>query len=174
MSHAFPAAVAATTEFSSQQFRQALGQFATGVTVVTARSAAGERVGLTVSSFNSVSLEPPLVLWSLNRTSHSMTAFDKVTHYAIHVLGADQQALGERFAGPRDLRWGHLTHSWSAEGSPLLPGCLAVFECVDHSRHEAGDHVIFVGRVMRCTGESAQPPLLYHGGQFHPGLANPR
>lgn len=174
MSQACSAAACVPAEFSSQQFRQALGQFATGVTVVTACSAAGERVGLTVSSFNSVSLEPPLVLWSLNRTSHSMAAFATVSHYVIHVLGADQQALGERFAGPREQRWEDLPHDWSEGGAPLLRGCLAVFECADHSRHAAGDHVIFVAEVTRCASASPRAPLLYHGSRFHPGLASSR
>lgn len=140
--------------------------FATGVTVVTACGAGGERAGLTVSSFNSVSLEPPLVLWSLHRASSSMAVLETAQHYAIHVLGADQLALGERFAGPRALRWQGLSHGWSAQGCPLLEGCVAVFECRQKSRYAEGDHLIFVGEVLACMGQPDRQPLLYHQGQM--------
>lgn len=154
-------------DFSSQDFRRALGRFATGVTVVTARSPKGELAGLTVSSFNSVSLDPPLVLWSLKNSSHSMTVLSQASHYAIHVLGAGQQALAERFAGPRELRWSGQASTLSAKGVPLLPGCVAVFECFNRSQYEEGDHLIFVGEVERCSSDVTASPLLYHGGRFH-------
>lgn len=167
-SHA-PSTQAAAPDFTSPQFRQALGQFATGVAIVTARSASGGLAGLTVSSFNSVSLEPPLVLWSLNKVSGAMAVLSQASHYAIHVLAADQQALAERFAGPRELRWAG--QSWQAGGSgaPLLSGCAAVFECFNRSRYDEGDHVIFVGEVERCRSQAGLQPLLYHGGRFHTG-----
>ena len=153
--------------FTSQQFRQALGQFATGVTIVTARAPDGEPVGLTVSSFNSVSLNPPLVLWSLNKASAQLAALSQASHYAIHVLGAGQQALAERFAGPRELRWTGVAHQGGTGGTPLLDGCMAVFECRNRSRHDEGDHLIFVGEVERCVSQPSAAPLLYHGGRFH-------
>jgi flavin reductase (DIM6/NTAB) family NADH-FMN oxidoreductase RutF len=169
MSLAQPATELLLKDFSQSQLRQALGLFATGVTVVTACGADGERVGLTASSFNSVSMHPPLVLWSLSRLSHSMQVFESVSHYAIHVLGADQLALGERFAGPREQRWTGLPHGWSPHGCPLLDGCLAVFECSQRSRHAEGDHVIFVGQVEACrSGSGPLLPLLYHRGQMFP------
>jgi flavin reductase (DIM6/NTAB) family NADH-FMN oxidoreductase RutF len=155
-------------DFSERQLRQALGLFATGVTVVTACQPDGQRAGLTVSSFNSVSMQPPLVLWSLSRHSQSMQVFESVSHYAIHILGADQLTLGERFAGPREQRWASLQHGWSPRGCPLLEGCIAVFECSQHSRHVEGDHVIFVGQVESCRSGPASPPLLYHQGQMFP------
>ncbi len=158
---------AAAPDFSAPQFRQALGQFATGVTIVTARSAGGELAGLTVSSFNSVSLQPPLVLWSLNKVSGAMAVLTQASHYAIHVLAADQRALAERFAGPREQRWAGQAWQESACGAPLLPGCVAVFECFNRSRYDEGDHVIFVGEVERCRSQSGARPLLYHGGRFH-------
>lgn len=162
-----PAAPPQTQDFE-YQFRQSLSLFATGVTVVTACSADGERAGLTVSSFNSVSLQPPLVLWSLNRGSQSMSVFESAQHHVIHVLGADQLALGERFAGPRAQRWEGLLHGWSQQGCPLLDGCLAVFECRQRSRHVEGDHVIFVAQVEACRSSSNTAPLLYHRGQMFP------
>ncbi len=158
---------AAAPSFSSQDFRRALGMFATGVTVVTARAPSGELAGLTVSSFNSVSLAPPLVLWSLKNSSSSMAVLAQASHYAIHVLGADQQDLAERFAGPREQRWPGVAHDLGASGAPLLSGCVAVFECFNRSQYEEGDHVIFVGEVERCTSHPGLPPLLYHGGRFH-------
>ena len=136
------------------------------MTVVTACGAGGQRAGLTVSSFNSVSLEPPLVLWSLNRNSSSLAVLESTLHYAIHVLGADQLALGERFAGPRDRRWQGLSHGWSPHGCPLLEGCVAVFECRQKSRYVEGDHLIFVGQVLACMSQPDRRPLLYHQGRM--------
>ena len=154
---------------SEAEFRQALGQFATGVTVVTGRDDAGRPVGLTVSSFNSVSLQPPLVLWSLKGSSPALPAFTAGRPYAIHVLSAGQLALAERFAGPREQRWLGLSHGWSAAGVPLLEGCLARFECRAHSAHAEGDHVILVARVERCEKADALQPLLYHRGRLLAG-----
>ena len=164
MSLAPPVAPAPSSQLSSTEFRQALGQFATGVTVVTACGADGQPVGLTVSSFNSVSLQPPLVLWSLSLNSQAMPVFASIDHYAIHVLGAHQLALAERFAGPREKRWLGLAHGWSAAGVPLLEGCVARFECRARSAHEEGDHVIFVAQVERCDSTDGLQPLLYHRG----------
>jgi flavin reductase (DIM6/NTAB) family NADH-FMN oxidoreductase RutF len=170
MTLATPTADVAATEFSSAQFRQALGHFATGVTVVTACGPDGQRAGLTVNSFSSVSLEPPLVLWSLGRSSSSMAVFAAASHQVIHVLGADQQALAERFAGPRERRWLDLAHGWSGGGAPLLAGCAAVFECQSLTQHAAGDHVVFIAQVTHCTSDGARAPLVYHGSRFHTGL----
>lgn len=160
---------ATAPDFSTPQFKQALGRFATGVTVVTARLPDGTLAGLTVSSFNAVSLQPPLVLWSLKVDSGAMAVMSEATHYAIHVLGADQQALAEQFAGPRERRWQGVAWRLARCGAPLLPGCAAVFECFNRSRYEEGDHVIFVGEVERCSSSAGAAPLLYHGGQFHTG-----
>lgn len=140
--------------------------FATGVTIVTARAADGRLVGLTANSFNSVSLSPPLVLWSLARAAASMAALSAGSHYAINVLAADQQALAERFAARGVDRWAGVAHVPGAHGAPLLSGAAATFECFNRSRYEEGDHVIFVGQVERCSHRSGASPLLYHGGRF--------
>ena len=153
--------------FSAQEFRAALGMFATGVTIVTARTAAGELVGLTANSFNSVSLSPPLVLWSLARAAASMATFASGSHYAINVLAADQRALAERFATKHVDRWAGVDFSEGVGGAPLLEGAVAVFECFNRSRYEEGDHVIFVGEVERCQHRAGASPLLFHGGQFY-------
>ena len=153
--------------FSTREFRSALAMFATGVTIVTARTATGELIGLTANSFNSVSLDPPLVLWSLARAAGSLPAFSAGSHYAINILAADQKALAERFAARGADRWAGVDFSEGAAGSPLLDGAAATFECFNRSRYEEGDHVIFVGEVERCGHRSGASPLLFHGGRFY-------
>jgi flavin reductase (DIM6/NTAB) family NADH-FMN oxidoreductase RutF len=152
--------------FSAQEFRAALGTFATGVTVVTSLDASGRPVGLTANSFNSVSISPPLVLWSLSQRAGSMPAFTGGSHYAINILAADQRVLAERFAS-RDLdRFAGLAYRQGAGGAPVLEGAAAVFECFNRSRYEEGDHVIFVGEVERCERREGAQPLIFHGGRY--------
>ncbi|MDR7308017.1 flavin reductase family protein [Rhodoferax saidenbachensis] len=153
--------------FSSAEFRLALGMFATGVTIVTARAPDGSLVGLTANSFNSVSLSPPLVLWSLARTAGSMAAFSTGSHYAINILGADQQALARQFAAREGDRYAGVAFTTGAGGAPLLEGAAATFECFNRSRYEEGDHVIFVGEVECCSHRQGAAPLLFHGGRFY-------
>ena len=141
--------------------------FATGVTIVTARTATGTLIGLTANSFNSLSLHPPLVLWSLSQAAGSMPALSTGSHYAINVLAADQKALAERFAGRREDRWADVAYTESASGAPLITGAAASFECFNRSRYEEGDHVIFVGEVERCSHRPGAAPLLFHGGKFY-------
>ena len=153
--------------FSSREFRAALGMFATGVTIVTARTADGQVLGLTANSFNSVSLDPPLVLWSLSQAAASLPAFRAGSHYAINVLAADQKLLAQRFAMKGADRWAGVEFNEGACGAPLLVGSAAAFECFNRSRYEEGDHVIFVGEVERCTWRAGASPLLFHGGRFY-------
>ena len=141
--------------------------FATGVTIVTARTPAGALIGLTANSFNSLSLSPPLVLWSLSQAAGSMPALSTGSHYAINVLAADQKALAQRFAGRRDDRWAGVAYTEGASGAPLITGAAASFECFNRSRYEEGDHVIFVGEVERCSHQPGAAPLLFHGGKFY-------
>jgi flavin reductase (DIM6/NTAB) family NADH-FMN oxidoreductase RutF len=141
--------------------------FATGVAVVTLRHTNGELIGLTVSSFNSVSLTPPLVLWSLSRAAASLSAFSTGSHYAVNVLSAQQLALAQQFAARNVNRFADVAYRLGASGAPLLDGAVAVFECFNRSRYEEGDHVIFVGEVEHCHHRANAQPLLFHGGQFH-------
>lgn len=141
--------------------------FATGVTIVTARTAAGGLVGLTANSFNSVSLSPPLVLWSLAKSAGSVAAFSTGSHYAINILSADQQTLAQQFASKDVDRFAGVEHSAGSGGAPLLAGAVASFECFNRSQYEEGDHIIFVGEVERCTYTAGAAPLLYHGGKFY-------
>lgn len=156
---------ALSREFDTPYFRHALSQFATGVTVVTTRLSDGTLLGLTASSFNSVSLEPPLVLWSLGNRASSMEAFTGNSHYVINVLALDQAALAERFAKRVKNRFEGVEYELSRTGHPILKGVSAWFECHNRSRYPEGDHVIFVGEVERCVAHP-QPALVFHDGKF--------
>ena len=153
--------------FSQPEFRMALGMFATGVTIVTARTAEGELMGLTANSFNSVSLDPPLVLWSLARAAASLPAFSTGSHYAINILAADQRDLARRFAARDVDRFADVEFFEGVGGAPLLAGAAATFECFNRSRYEEGDHVIFVGEVEHCSHRAGASPLLFHGGKYY-------
>ncbi len=161
-----PPKSALAPSFSLPEFRAALGMFATGVTIVTARGPDGVPVGLTANSFNSVSLTPPLVLWSLARSAGSMPAFERGSHYAINILAAEQHALAERFASKAVDRFQGLAFREGAGGAPIIEGAVAVFECFNRSRYEEGDHVIFVGEVERCERREGAQPLIFHGGRY--------
>jgi flavin reductase (DIM6/NTAB) family NADH-FMN oxidoreductase RutF len=147
--------------------RSALGLFATGVTIVTTRDADGKAIGLTANSFNSVSLSPPLVLWSLGLKAGSLDAFRQASHYAIHVLSVQQQPLAERFASKALDRFEGMAFSDGLGGVPILQGCAAVFQCSNRSQYPEGDHVILVGEVLACQHDAASSPLLFHGGKFY-------
>src|SRR5262245_50893154 len=151
--------------------RTALGRFATGVTIITCVDGDGERVGLTANSFNALSLDPPLVLWSLRKVSPSLPAFEAATHFAINVLAEAQVELSRRFSGPQGgfASQGRFDDgSWSTGigGVPVLAGCAAVFECERFAVHDGGDHRLFVGRVLRLA-DIAIAPLVFQGGRYH-------
>lgn len=144
--------------------------FATGVTIVTARHPDGHLIGLTANSFNSVSLDPPLVLWSLSRSAGSMPTFSQGSHYAINILSASQKDLADRFARKDVDRWAGVAFREGCGGAPVLAGSAAVFECFNRSRYEEGDHVIFVGEVERCERQEGALPLIYQGGRYYTEL----
>ncbi|MFC6214559.1 flavin reductase family protein [Fodinicurvata halophila] len=147
--------------------REALGSYATGVCIVTTATAEGAPIGLTVNSFNSVSLEPPLVLFSLALRAMSLPIFQQAEHFAVNLLRREQAALSQRFAKPLADRWAGVDYySGSIGGCPLLPGSLAIFECTRHAVHEGGDHVIIVGEVRRLHWESNAEPLVYLRGRY--------
>jgi flavin reductase (DIM6/NTAB) family NADH-FMN oxidoreductase RutF len=150
----------------ARAFRAALGAFATGVTVITTSAPDGTPVGLTANSFNSVSLDPPMVLWSLARCAWSLPIFQQASHWAVHVLGVDQQALSNRFARPGADKFRGLPVGWSSTGIPLLEGCAARFECETAFRHEGGDHIIMVGTVTHFERGGDSAPLVFHGGRY--------
>jgi len=142
-------------------FRAALARYATGVTVVTTASARGP-VGMTANSFSSLSLDPPLVLWCPARSSSRFAAFEAARHYAIHVLEAGQLDLCQRFARSGD-NFAGLATGVTPEGQPMLPGCLARFDCSAHATHDGGDHAILVGRVLRAEMRAGDPLLFWDG-----------
>ncbi len=155
----------AAAELGPDELRQALGRFVTGVTIVTCRDEHGAPVGLTANSFNALSLDPPLVLWSLRQASSTIGAFSAASHFAVNVLAADQVDLSRRFARPSSAKFDAGEWSDGQGGAPLLAGCVAVFECRRRSHHAAGDHVLFIGEVERIGGSSATP-LVYHAGHY--------
>ena len=158
--------LARTPAFDDDAFRAALASFATGVTIVTALDDAGAPVGLTANSFNSVSIAPPLVLWSLSRLAGTLPAFVAGTHYAVNILAAEQHELALRFASKAVDRFAGVAFHPGVSGVPVLDGAAAVFECFNRSRYEEGDHVIFVGEVERCERREGAQPLIFHGGRY--------
>lgn len=146
--------------------REALGRYATGVTIVTCLDAELGRVGLTVSSFNALSLTPPLVLWSLRRESSLLAVFQRAAHFAVNVLAEDQLELSRRFASRRDDKFDEGIWRVGEGGAPVLAGSVAVFECEALTRQEAGDHILYIGRVLGLAQAEA-PPLLYQAGHYH-------
>lgn len=158
-------------------FRQALGTFATGVTIITARDAQGRPVGLTANSFNSVSLDPPLVLWSLSLQSKNLPVFRQAANWAVHILAADQEDMSNRFASAGADKFSGLEIHDGLEGAPLIEGCAARFGCEATFEYEGGDHAIFVGKVVDFSMRDVQP-LVFHGGQYsrlmpRPGYVRP-
>lgn len=145
--------------------RNALGSFATGVTIVTTRTAAGEDVGRTANSFSSVSLDPPMILWSLAKTSSSLDAFRDARHFAVHILSADQDGLSGIFASKKEDKFADLDIERGDDDIPLLKSCAARFACRTAHQYEGGDHVIFVGEVVDFQ-HSQTPPLVFHGGAY--------
>jgi len=150
----------------SRALRDALGQFATGVAVVTARAPNGEAIGLTINSFASVSLDPPLILWSLDRASDRFQVFMQAETFAANVLSDECKALSQRLSrkGERSLEGEPL--SKGEHDLPLLERALSHFECSVEARHDGGDHVIFVGRVLSFGRNRQRKPLLFYRGHY--------
>jgi len=145
--------------------RRALGRFATGVTVVTTRGPGGKLEGLTANSFSSVSLDPPLVLWSLQKRAPSLESFRNSGFFAVNVLGAHQHDHCRHFATPSPDKFLSIPHTIGLGGCPILEDCIARFECSTHSVVEGGDHLIFIGRVENAVYREGEP-LIYSAGSF--------
>ncbi len=158
-------ALSDTTPIDPLALRTALGRFATGVTIITCRDAAGVPVGLTANSFSALSLDPSLVLWSLRRNSASLPAFDAAQHFAVNVLAEQQVALSRRFAAKLADKFADGDWADGLGKAPVLAGCAAVFECALQARHLEGDHVLYIGRVLRLAQHVAAP-LLFQGGHY--------
>lgn len=152
-------------------FRDAMAQFATGVTIIAARAPEGF-VGFTANSFNSVSLQPPLVIWSLARRSRSLAIFEGSMQYAINVLAHDQVELARRFSHPHVDRFAGVAFRLGAADAPLIEGCAAWLECRHHALHPAGDHMLFIGEVSGAAYRRL-PPLVWHGGRYRVSQPDP-
>jgi len=149
--------------FDPREFRRALGSFPTGVAIITTRDTDGTPVGLTCNSFSSVSLDPPLVLWSLRSASKSLDAFRRAGAFAVHVLAQHQHELSSRFAGSTGSKFDGM--NLPDEGLPEVPGCIARFVCRTAFEHQAGDHVVFFGEVQGFE-HCEQEPLVFHRGAY--------
>lgn len=159
--------------FDTRAFRRALGNFATGVTVVTAASGDGRKVGVTANSFNSVSLDPPLILWSIDKRSSSHEVFEAASHFAVNVLAADQIDLSNNFARPKDDRFVEIEHEEGEGGAPVLVDCSARFHCEKFQQVDGGDHWIMIGKVV-AFDDFGRSPLLYHQGAYSMVLPHTR
>lgn len=149
-----------------RELRNALGRFATGVCLITLETAQGDSLALTANSFSSVSLEPPLVLWSLQNNSDVFEHYATAPYFAINILAADQQPLSDSYArkGQHQLEPAHFTRG--AKGSPVISGALVSFECELAATHEGGDHLIIVGKVIQMSAREEGDPLLFFGGGY--------
>lgn len=172
--------------FSDRDFRDALGLFATGVVVITSAGntgGSGDRsgyLGATVSSFSSVSLDPPLILFSIGRQSKAFAAWQSVDAFAVNILGENQSAISTRFARALTDKWDGVNASTGLDGTPLLSDALAWIECRSHAKYDGGDHLIIVGEVLSLTARSGAGtrPLVFFGGKYRqldvtPGISTP-
>jgi len=148
----------------TRAFRQCLGKFATGVTVVTCCDGAGNPCGITANSFSSVSLEPPLVLWNIAKVSNSLQAYREAKHFAINVLAERHKDLSAHFARSDPALFRDVPYTMSRDGVPVLPGALALFECRTHGVHDCGDHYIIIGEVTAFHATDQEPLLFFSGG----------
>ncbi|MFI0156039.1 styrene monooxygenase/indole monooxygenase family protein [Streptomyces lydicus] len=158
--------------FEGRELRHALGQYATGVTVVTARAPDGRNVGMTANSFTSVSLNPPLVLWCPGKNSPSLPDFTDASHFAVHILAADQHHLSRQFATPADDKFRGTPTTPGIAGTPLLDGAVARFQCRTVQRLDAGDHIIFLGEVEQYEADGGTP-LVFHSGYYQVATKHP-
>ncbi|MDZ4791533.1 MAG: flavin reductase family protein [Hyphomicrobiales bacterium] len=149
-----------------RDFRNALGFFTTGVTIITAVGIKGQFLGITANSFSSVSLSPPLILFSLDRRALSLADFLSTGHFAVNVLSADQKDLSSRFAKPMADKWTGVEYEIWDHGCPIIKGSHAVFECSIANTYAGGDHVILVGEVQRYEVNQRLDPLVYYRGQY--------
>ncbi|EPJ44070.1 MAG: putative nitrilotriacetate monooxygenase component B (NtaB) [Osedax symbiont Rs2] len=167
-----------TAPFDVKNFRRALGQFPTGVTVITTLDASGNPVGVTASSFNSVSIEPALVLWSIDKGANSLSAFENAKHFAVNVLGSNQVATSNNFASRGQDKFANANYRTNVHGIPLLDDCAAQFECSTWAVYEGGDHLILVGQVQQYSHQSDTAPLVFSRGSYavtaqHPMMTQP-
>jgi flavin reductase (DIM6/NTAB) family NADH-FMN oxidoreductase RutF len=159
-------------DFDAKDYRRALGQFATGVAIITTRSKEGRSIGLTVNSFTSVSLDPPLVLWCLVRHSPNLTAFQEASHFAVNILAAVQHGLSQKFASPVPDKFEGVPMEEGKAKVPLLTGVAAQLVCRNAGQFDGGDHVIFLGHVEEYH-RAEEKPLVFHSGRYRSVAPHP-
>lgn len=148
-----------------RRFRQALGRFATGVTIITTVTPDGKYIGMTANSFNSVSLDPPMVLWSIARNASNYSHFSKCQYFAVHILSGEQKNLSEQFSQKVEDRFSGVDINVGQGGLPLIKDVSAIFQCKMSYQYEGGDHVILVGEVLEFDQYECEP-LIFHSGQY--------
>lgn len=160
-----------------KDFRCALGKFPTGVTIITAKDGEGKPVGITASSFNSVSIDPALILWSVDKGTYSASIFKEAEYFAVNVLSKAQMNLSNHFASRDEDKFSGIDYTECPNGSPLFNDCAAQFECKKWNVYEGGDHFIIIGEVIDYRYTLGAEPLVFAGGNYavsalHPLLAN--
>ena len=155
-----------SNSFTQQEFRNALGGFATGITIITALGKNGQKVGMTANSFNSVSLTPPLIRWSIGKNTNCFEDFMAAEAFAVHVLAEDQQDLSNLFATTGIDRFADLECSEGLSGVPILPHYSVCFQCKMAKQYDGGDHIIMTGEVVQFDDNGLQP-LVFYRGNYH-------
>lgn len=153
--------------FTARDFRNVVGRFPTGVSIVTTRASTGRLSGVTVNSFSSISLEPALVSFSLAKSLRSFGDFIEARHFAINILGDDQHDISASFAQPGANKWANMNPHFGPMGSPLIRPSVAAFECEKFAHHEAGDHVILLGKVLHFEIGEKTDPLVFFCSRYH-------
>lgn len=165
------------TKIDARELRNCFGKFATGITVITALDPDGAKIGLTVNSFSSLSLDPPMILWSLDNRSHNLDALKKASHFSVNVLASDQMDISNNFASRAEDKFEDIDITQGKSGIPLLKGTVAHLECKNVQQIDGGDHLVFIGEVEHFD-VTDKKPLLYANGQYavaarHPGTKLP-
>ncbi|MEX2475797.1 p-hydroxyphenylacetate 3-hydroxylase reductase component [Marinobacter sp.] len=162
-----------TADFDTRAFRRALGNFATGITIITAESPDGIKAGVTANSFNSVSMDPPLILWSIDKGSKAIDVFRTASHFTVNILASDQAHLSNNFAKSGDDKYADIDYKPGLGNAPVFDGVSGYFECEPWEFVEGGDHWIIIGKVVNFVDEG-RPPLVYHQGGYSMVIPHPR
>lgn len=148
------------------EFRRCMGHFATGITVVTTNTKENKPCGMTVNSFSSLSLEPPLILFSVDKNAHNHDNFTNCKKFAVNILSENQKDISVAFAHPSSVNWNEIKHKEAENGSPILKGCLAYISCINENIYAGGDHSIIIGRVTDMQMSLDEQPLIYFKGKY--------
>jgi flavin reductase (DIM6/NTAB) family NADH-FMN oxidoreductase RutF len=152
--------------FDKHDFRHCMGRFATGITVVSTINTQGKKCGMTINSFSSLSLEPPLILFSIDKNAHNHDSFATCKKFNVNILSDKQQQLSQSFAAPSGVKWDKINHSNDSNGIPTISECIAYIFCDMEQVYSGGDHSIIVGRVSDLITSSEEDPLLYFKGKY--------